>query len=720
MKSVLRVWELEDRLTPAVAIDSAFETYGWALVNSLRANPSAFADNVQGLVNGTVTSALGYATTDPVVTDLKAMISRATHPSNYKAALAVMRATPATGPLAWDNTLANRAKDHVDWMKANGFAHTGQTGHRSAIPGFTSNDSAPTDTWGYGPPIYTFWGENIGWAVGFLSATKAAYSAGSLNLNGLEERAAFLDTVGYILELNSVDLGHLENLLGRDGRSSGTLPAFNVFGADLNLYEAPRQYEVQDGIPEAWLSTERFGLYRSNGTGGFVAGIVYQDLNGNGYFDVNEGAAVTLDIRDAAGHEVTDTLTAGNFGAFSEYLPDGTYAVTASAGGAVLATRTVTIADNNAWANMVIAGVDRPAVTIPAGTQQTQRPTVTWNSVSGATAYQVRVDDNTAAAANLFPDAATTATSWSPPTDLVSGRGYTVRVRALRGTAPGPWSNPAAFALGAPRTTGPGASAASLRPILSWTVVAGATYQVRVDDLTYGLSNIFPDTATTNTSWMVPGDLVSGRSYQWQVRAVNANGLGIWSPLSTFTVTKPTPTGPVTGVGAVRPAFTWTPVAGALAYAIRVNGDSTGSRVLYTAQVTDPVWIPPANLVSGRTYSWQVRALNADGLGAWTPAASFAVGRAVAIGPGGSVSLLRPTFTWSGLAGSTTYQVRVDDLTTGQTGVFRPLVSVDQAWTPGADLVRGHTYRWWVRVVVPDARGASMGAWSVAKVFRIA
>lgn len=719
MKSVLRVWELEDRLTPAVAIDTAYETYGWALVNTLRANPPAFADNVQGLVDSTVNSALGYAKADPVVTDLKAMISRATHPSNYAAALALMRATPSAGPLAWDETLANQAGIHVDWMKVNGFSHTGETGHRPAIPGFTSNDSAPADTWGYGPPTYLSWGEDIGWAAGYLSATKAAYNAGGVNLAGLQQRAAFLDTIGYALELNSSGLGHLESLLGRDSGSSASLPSFNVFGADFDLYEAPRQFEAQDGVPEAWISTHRFGLYRPNGTGGFVAGIAYQDLNGNGTFDVNEGAAVTLNIRDVAGHGVTDTLAAGNFGAFSEYLPDGTYTVTASAAGAVLAIRSVTIADNNAWADMVIAGVDRPAVTSPTGAQQTQRPTVTWNPVHGATAYQVRVDDTTAGTANLFPNTATTTTSWSPPADLVSGRGYTILVRALRGTAPGPWSNPTAFVLGTPRAAGPEVIAATLRPTLSWTAVAGATYQVRVNDLTTGLSNIFPNAATTDTSWMVPGDLVSGRSYQWQVRAVNATGLGAWSAPSTLTIGRPTPTGPVTGVGAVRPAFTWTPVGGATAYAIRVSDVSAGTGTLDTAQVTDPVWVPPANLVSGRTYSWQVRALNAGGRGAWTPPASFTVGRAVAIGPGGSVSGLRPTFTWAGLAGSTLYQVRVDDLTTGQTDEFRPLVAVDQAWTPGLDLVHGHTYRWWVRVAVPDVHGAWNGAWSMAKVFRI-
>jgi hypothetical protein len=266
------------------------------------------------------------------------------------------------------------------------------------------------------------------------------------------------------------------------------------------------------------------------------------------------------------------------------------------------------------------------------------------------------MDDTTSATTNLFPTAAITATNWSPPTDLVSGHGYVVLVRALRGTVPGPWSSPHTISVSTPVATGPGTTAAGVRSALSWSAV---------------------------------------------------------------TIARPTPTGPATGVGAIRPAFTWTPVPGAIGYAIWVNDVSTGVNGLHTAQVSDTVWVPPTDLVSGRTYSWQVRALNANGLGAWTPLESFTVGKAVPIGPGGPEPVLRPTFTWAGLAGSTTYQVRVDDLTTGQTKRFLPLVSVNQAWTPPTDLVRGHSYRWWVRVVVPGPRGMWYGAWSSSKDFRI-
>ena len=58
MTTVLRLNEFEDRLVPAVAIDSAYESYAWVLVNALRQNPTAFANNLDGLKAGTVSSAL--------------------------------------------------------------------------------------------------------------------------------------------------------------------------------------------------------------------------------------------------------------------------------------------------------------------------------------------------------------------------------------------------------------------------------------------------------------------------------------------------------------------------------------------------------------------------------------------------------------------------------------------------------------------------------------
>ncbi|HJZ94501.1 MAG TPA: hypothetical protein VKE40_26790 [Gemmataceae bacterium] len=626
MNRVLQVQGFEERIVPAVSIDSAYETYAWVLVNTLRQNPTDFANNLQGLVNGTVNSAFGFARSDPVIADLKAMINNASVPANYAASLGLMRATPAAGPLAWDELLEDRAGTHNDWMKANGFAHTGTTGTRSAIPGFSVNNTAPADTWGYPAGRYTSWGEDIGWAVGSARNTKTGYSSGAFGLAGLQEREAFLDTAAYMLELNSGSLGHLKNLLGRDAGTSATLPSFNAIGMDEDLYEAPSQYEVHDGVPEAWVSTHRLGLYRPNGTGGFIAGVVYDDANGNGYYDAGEGSSVVVDVRDASGNGFTNTLTATQHGAFAEYVANGTYTLTISANGQALGTQTVTVNDSNAWAELNATVPDpKPTLNGPTGPQAALRPTVSWNSVTGATGYEVRVDDLTVHLTNIFHNAPASGTSWAPPADLVSGRAYRVWVRATFNGNPGPWSDAKDFSVAKATPSAPTGPVANLRPTLSWIAIAGATaYEVRVRDVSANRFNIFPAVRVTDTNWTPPSDLVSGRNYRFTVRAVNAANLGIWSAAASFRVDRPTPSGPSGDVNNVRPAFGWSDITGAASYQVRVTDLTTG-KVVYLESVGGTTWSPANDLITGHHYRWRVRAVNASGLGAWSAAMDFRV-----------------------------------------------------------------------------------------------
>ena len=713
MKTVLQVREFEDRLVPAVTIDSGHEAYSWVLVNTLRENPTAFANNLQGLVSGTVDTAFGFSKTDPVITDLKGMINGAAFPANYAASLNLMRATAPAGALGWEETLENRAGIHTDWMKLNGFAHTATTGNRNAIPGFTENDSAPADVWGYSGQ-YSWWGEDIGYGYGMLRTTKGAYNSGSINLAGLQQRAAFIDTVGYMLELYSPTLGHLKNLLGRDSGSSATLPSYNAIGVDTDLYEAPAGNEVQDGVPEAYVSTHRLGLYRPGGSGGFISGIVYTDNNQNSYYDVGEGTAVTVNVRDASGNGFTDSLTAASQGAFSGYVANGTYTVTIAIGGNVIDTQSVTVSNGNAWAGFQLGGIGRPTVTGPGGSQSSLRPTVSWTTADGATGYEVRITDLTTNT-SVFTNAPASGNAWSPTADLFSGRSYRVWVRAVSGGSVGAWSNPQDFTVAVPDTIGPVGSANEIRPTFSWTGVAGAaSYAIRVNDVSAGLTNVFPGLTVSGTSWQPPADLASGRTYTWQVRALNQAGLGAWSPLESFTVDRPVTTGPASGVTALRPAFTWTGVTGASRYEIIVNDKTAGVVNRFKTQVTGTTWTPPVDLVSGRTYTWQVRALRPQGLGRWSPLATVAIGRPTLLGPSGDWNDQRPTFTWSGIGGAPTYQIRVDDLTTGRTNLYLTTVS-SLDWTPPTDLTVGHTYRWYVRAMNTNG----LGMWSPATVFRV-
>jgi uncharacterized protein YkwD len=714
MKTVLRVQDFEERLVPAVVIDSAYEASAWVLINTMRANPTAFADNLQGLVNGTVNSAFGLSKTDPVIADLKAMINNASAPANYTAALALMRATPAAGPLAWDETLENHAGSHNDWMKTNGFEHTGvNSGNRFALPGYTKNNAAPADTWGYNGQ-YSWWGENISYGWGETSSTKAGLNAGAYNMGGFQQRAAFLDTASFMLELNSSSLGHLQNLLGRDSGPGGNLPTYNAIGLDIDQYEAPANYEAQDSIPEASVTTHRLGMYRPGGSGGFIAGIVYTDNNHNGAYDAGEGANVTLSIRDAGGNGTTYDLSAGNQGAFSEYLANGTYTVTASSGGQTLGSQSVSINNSNAWAGIQLGGIGRPTLSSPIGAQTTLRPNVAWSAADQATGYQVRVDDLTTAKTNLFNFAATTGTSWSPPSDLVSGRSYRVWVRGTIGATTGSWSDPRDFSVAITTRQGPSATVADIRPNFAWSSIDGAHYVLRVDDVSMNLTNIFPNLTVSGTSWEPTTDMASGRTYHWQVRAVNQDGRGVFSTVGTFTIAKPTATGPASGVTNLRPTFSWSGIEAASSYEIRVNDYSANVASIYLTRVTATNWAPPADLASGRTYTWQVRAVNSLGQGMWSVLRSFAVGRPTPNGPTGTVSEDRPTFSWSAIAGSTQYQVRIDDVTAGMTQTTIQLAkTTDTSWSPPIDLKNGHTYRWWVR----SMNSLGQGFWSVSRDF---
>ena len=91
MKANLKVEGFEEKVVPAVAIDSGYEAYAWVLINTLRDNPSAFADNLQGLINNSVDSAFGFPKTDPVIADLRVMKNGGSQ-ANYAAALDMMRA----------------------------------------------------------------------------------------------------------------------------------------------------------------------------------------------------------------------------------------------------------------------------------------------------------------------------------------------------------------------------------------------------------------------------------------------------------------------------------------------------------------------------------------------------------------------------------------------------------------------------------------------------
>jgi hypothetical protein len=538
MKTCLRLEALEGRETPSATVGDPAEAYSWMLVNEMRRDPAGFAEQLDGLRRGTVDSAFGFSKSDPVVRDFRRLLGYSRWPGHYKQALGFLRSAEAVGPLGWDDVLTDRANRHADGMRTHSFEHTAQDHPRKwYIPGFrTGYRGGDPDNWGYDPGRYSWWGENIGYTYGLMANSKAAYSAHRIGQIGFHQRAAFIDTISYMLEVNSPDMAHLEQLLRSDSAPDGGSPHFNVIGMDVDFFEGP--YESRDGLGEATLSTHRLGLYRPN-SGGFLTGIAFRDGNGNDYFDAGEGLGGTIAVVGPA--SFTDSLDRlGSHGVYSRYLPNGAYSVTATASdGTLLGASTVFINNANAWFEfrddrMSSAAVPELQVDGPEGSVGV-RPTFSWNTAPEAIGYEIRLADRSSGRSNLFPFTRTPADTWSPPADLIPGRSYRVLVRAILPYADSGWSA-LDFRVATPTPIGPVGDITTTRPAFTWSAVDGAsTYAIVVDDLTTGRRSLFRE-STKTTSWVPPADLTVGHAYRWRVAALNAAGLGRWSQWHTVRV----------------------------------------------------------------------------------------------------------------------------------------------------------------------------------------
>ncbi len=179
-----------------------------------------------------------------------------------------------------------------------------------------------------------------------------------------------------------------------------------------------------------------------------------------------------------------------------------------------------------------------------------------------------------------------TGTSYTPTEALGIGR-YRVRVRAYDALEiPGFWSNDYQFRIDtAPSITSPSASggtAAPAFPVISWTAVADAPrYEIWIDNVTTGQTQVVRRSDLTTTSYINDGSLTSGTYRVW-VRAYNVVGeFGKWSNERRFTVlAPPTITAPTGGTFNRTPTFKWTAVTGATHYDLWVSNLVTKQVIL--------------------------------------------------------------------------------------------------------------------------------------------
>ena len=210
--------------------------------------------------------------------------------------------------LASNDLLVDAARAHSSWMlDFDQFSHTGvggsSPGARMTVAGYSF-----TGSW--------TWGENISWTG---------------TIGTLGDLAAYVEQQHEGLFRSP---GHRVNILKGDFRELGIGQVTGAYTASANTYNASM-------ITQAFAAT---------GTSWFLTGVVYDDADGDKFYDAGEGrGGVTV---TASGSQGSFTTTSWSSGGYQMPLLDGTYSVTYSGGGlAGSYATTVTMAGANRQVN---------------------------------------------------------------------------------------------------------------------------------------------------------------------------------------------------------------------------------------------------------------------------------------------------------------------------------------------------------------------------------
>ncbi len=377
---------------------------------------------------------------------------------------------------------------------------------------------------------------------------------------------------------------------------------------------------------------------------------------------------------------------------------------------------------NRGFADQVITvgKPTKPVVLRPFEHTSDLTPTITWQASPAK--YRIQVDNVTTNQLNVIDVSNLTTTSFTPTTNLPVGR-YKVTVTATNGSG-STVSNAYFFNVTLPVATKPIGSTFDLTPVLKWSAVPGTSrYDVWVNQTLPTVKNqVYRNQLVSSTSVELFTSLGLGK-FTWWVRAYDADGnVGDWSQPATFTIDRPAITSPARATLDTTPTFTWTNL-GAPRYELWVDQVGGTKRIIYQPALTTNTFTPTTPLPNGSYDVW-VRAIGTDGeAGAWSMRYRFQMDYRVGpvtVSPVGVTTDTTPTFTWNAIDGAVSYNLWVDNLTTG---VMRTIyVNVPHVngvaqitYTPPSPM-RASDYRWWVQAVA--ANGDTTG-WSIQKDFLI-
>jgi Cysteine-rich secretory protein family/SdrD B-like domain len=279
------------------------EQYYLELINRARANPTAEGIRLA-------------LTTDPNV--LSAYTAFGVNVVLMQSQFVLIAPAP---PLSMNATLMNAARAHSQNMLQNNYqGHSGPDGSLTTrLAGYTSGANG----WSIGENVYAY-----SKSVWYGHAGFEADWGGTALTGGMQSPPGHRQNI-HNSAFREVGIGVV---LGSNGGSTGVGPQ---------------------------LVTQDFGTI--GGLSPFVTGVVYRDLNGNGFYDPGEGVGgVTVTIANVSSYAVT-----ASSGGYSVPVPtSGNYTVTFSGGSVPTIQNTVSVVNGqNVKADYIVAGSAPPTPT---------------------------------------------------------------------------------------------------------------------------------------------------------------------------------------------------------------------------------------------------------------------------------------------------------------------------------------------------------------------
>ncbi len=415
---------------------------------------------------------------------------------------------PQRPPLAFNAKLIQAARGHTADMIANNFQ-----GHTS-----TNGDQLTTRYTKAGYASQGQWGENV-----------AAYSA-----------SIWHGHCGLMVDWgtqNQAELGHRENLLN-----------FKTFVyTEIGLGITNSGGGLQSGTVGPWVITQDFGIT----TPRYILGVVYNDANSNGFYDIGEGLS-GVKVSPPSGTYFATTSTSGGYAI--PYTGAGSVTVTASGGPLTSPmSRTISFANENIKVDFAPAAQAPGAVVLvtPANNAMAISRTdinLTWNAVSFADDYEVHVASASSFAANtLVYNESTSQTSASIDVPKCATK-YYWRVRARNAVNSGAWSPTFTFTTSGtnptqPLTTLPRGLTTFDIPnelVFTWGAFASATnYHIRISRTAGFTTKVVDDSTVTTAEYRLDAATqgIGSGTWFWNVRTRNDCGWSNWSTPTEFALT---------------------------------------------------------------------------------------------------------------------------------------------------------------------------------------